>query len=153
MEQDLAEKQLGPGLLMFIFWMLVQVIIIVFLEGAGLLPSRIGAALGWEPLHIIMHHGYDFYTELCFYIGIAYTGVGCILLTMHGINTPKWWKAFLLCYFVYVLLTAVFGLEIGSLILDIWFAPIIWLGELELVHWICTSVKEKQNEPKGATSQ
>lgn len=85
----------------------------------------------------------DYYTMYCFGVGIFYTGVGCVLLSAYGLNTHKWWKGYTCWYIAYILLTLLNIETIGSLILDVWLAPLLWLGELELVHWIQKSLGKR----------
>lgn len=144
MEQNTIEKKTDYGLLRFLFWVPMQTILIIVQETLGLLPSRLATALGWKAIYpdpFIRAFIFDDYTTLCGFIGCAYTAVGCVMLSAYGLNTTKWWKGFLLWYGAYVLLTMIFIPIIGSLILDVWLAPIVWLGELELVHWIRSKVK------------
>jgi hypothetical protein len=139
MEQNKTEKRTSYGLLNFMFWVPMQTILIVIQERLGLLPSRLATALGWKAIYPDpFHHAFIFddYTTLCGFIGCAYTAVGCVQLSAYGLNTIRWWKGFLLWYMAYIPLTMVFIPIIGSLILDVWLAPIVWLGELELVYWI-----------------
>ena len=151
MGQKNTERKIGYGLLNFVFWVPVQTILIIFQEQLGLLPSRIARLLGWAAVYPDMHYFRmfgDYYTMICAVVGCAYTAVGCILLSEYSLNTSKWWKGFWLWYIVYVVLTAFLTVGIGSLILDVWLAPIVWLGELELVHWIQNCIANK-NRTKG----
>lgn len=144
-----SNKPLGYELLSFVFWLPMQAIIIGLLDASGILPSTIAIALGWGGQPLTSHHfpfAIDYYTTVCAYIGAAYTAVGCFLLSAYNINTSKWWKSVVIWYVAYLILTALLIPSIGSLILDIWFAPVLWLGELELVNWIQCYISKKRKD-------
>ena len=151
MEKDKSNKKVGYGLLNFLFWVPMQTILIILQERIELLPSRMATALGWKAIYPDpYHHTFilDDYTALCGFIGCAYTAVGCVLLSAYGLNTTKWWKGFLLWYMAYIPLTMIFIPSIGSLVLDVWLAPIVWLGELELIHLIQSKVSKLKMKNK-----
>ena len=149
MEENKEVRQIGRGILLLLFWLPMQAIIIIILEELHLLPSHLGIALGWEadpPDGHSLFRYVDLYTEACAFCGFTYTAIGCVLLSEYGLNSGKWWKKFSLWYLAYFILTWLFFFGAGSIHLDIWFAPLLWLGELELVHWIVSSIKKKRNE-------
>lgn len=150
MKEDTSNRRIGYELLSFVFWLPIQAIIIGFLDAFGILPSTIAIALGWGGQPLTSHHfpfAIDYYTTVCAYIGAAYTAVGCFLLSAYNINTSKWWKKVAVWYVAYLLLTALLIPEIGSFILDVWFAPVLWLGEIELVNWVqCYISNNKQRK-------
>ena len=132
-----TKGEIGRGLLLFLFWMTVQTVVIILLDSFRLLPSTVGIALGWEGAFLKAHYWFfalDYHSFICGCIGCVYTAVGCALLSNNGLNTPRWWRKSLLWYTVYVALTATLAGEIGSYVLDIWFAPLLWLLELEIFN-------------------
>ena len=132
-----TKREIGRGLFLFIFWMIVQAVVIVFLDLFSMLPSTIGIALGWGGEYLrahTWHFALDYHSCFCGVIGCSYTAIGCMLLSNYGLNSAKWRKKFLMWYFVYVALTSILAFEIGSYALDIWFAPLLWLLELELYN-------------------
>ena len=149
MENKKEVRQIGRGILLLLFWLPIQAIIIIILEELHLLPSYLGIALGWPadpPGGHTLFRLFDEYTELCLFCGFTYTSIGCVLLSEYGLNTGKCWKKFTLWYLAYFILTWLVFFDSGSTHLDVWFAPILWLGELELARLIELSIKKMKKQ-------
>ena len=131
---------IGRVTLSTMFWLCIQVCIILAVEILRLLPSNL--------FHVGLYGiqgsiaGYV-YTWACCIVGLVYTMIGSIILEKIPINTKRWWITVGICYTLYMILTAVgmltahgawFWEGYGVFLLDVWLAPLLWLGEIELVH-------------------
>lgn len=130
----------GRVTLTTLFWLCVQVCIMLAVEILLLLPS--------DQFHVSLYGstgaiaGYA-YSWTCCIIGLVYTITGSIILETIPINTRRWWIVVGICYGLYMVLTGAGMLFIlgewfwkgyGAYLLDVWLAPLLWLGEIEVVH-------------------
>ena len=78
-------------------------------------------------------------------IGFIYTLVGSILVSHIGLGGRKFWIWFASLYVLYLIVTLVgmmraegawFFEGFGCYILDVWMAPLLWLGELFLAKYL-----------------
>lgn len=139
-----GEQEVGKGLVFFVCWLIVQTVVIIILEGFHLLP---GDLLGVElrPRYYPFAR-VDVYTTMCGLVGIIYTGIGCIIMRLHEVNSSGWWLRMIGWYLLYLPLTYLFFYyEIGWRVADVWFAPILWVGEIELVYHIQKKVSINRN--------
>lgn len=140
-------KSTGRIALATILWLCVQLCVILAIEHLRLLPTYL---LG---VSIYCAQGLLYsllYTISCCLVGLVYTTVGCIILDTVPINTKRWWLIVGMCFAIYMILTAVlmvyfqgpwFWEGYGAYLLDVWLAPFLWLGEIELYHLIKRNLK------------
>ena len=132
-----------------LFWLCVQVCVIIAIEILGLLPSRLfhvglygikGAVAGYA------------YTRACCLVGLVYTITGSIIVEKVSINTKRWWIIIGCCYALFMILTATgmlaaqgawFWEGYGAYLLDVWLAPLLWLGEIELFYLYLSNQMKK----------
>lgn len=130
-----GEREVGKGLAFFVGWMIIQTIVIVILDGLHLLP---GDFLGIEVEY--RYYGYlpfDSYTLACCFVGTLYTGIGCVTMRLHEVNSMGWWLRMIFWYLLYLPLSYLFFYsDIGWRVADVWLAPLLWIGEIELVYHI-----------------
>ena len=122
-----------------LFWLFVQIVVISILAQIGLCPSNFFPAGRYGVRGVIG----VFYGIACYCLGLVYTIVGVVVSERMGINTKRWWKSVGYCFLVYVIVTTVGMLAVQGewfregfwvFLLDMWFAPVLWLAELEIVH-------------------
>lgn len=126
-----------------VFWILFQVTFILVLELLGLRPSRLfGASYFGGPAGGIS--AYSFYFT-CLILCVAYTWIGLLMNNKYPLNSSHWWKAVVVLYVAYAVISIVglyafigewFFDGFGQYIADVWFAPILWLGELEVFNLV-----------------
>ena len=137
-----------------LFWFLVQIGFIVLLYNMGLFPSRIvldnllwagQSSLKWAFSYLSI-------IPYCLVICLIYTVVGIIVTKHVPIHSKKWWIIASVCYLVFLIISGLcsylmtgyaFYDSYGFAIIDIWFAPILWLGEVELFLFLAEKWKEK----------
>lgn len=123
------------------FWVIFQIGIILILESFGFRPSRFipGCSSFGGPAGGIC--AMSFYAT-CFFLCIVYTWLGIILSDRLGINSPKWWRLLIILYVAYAAICTLglyfvigewFFDGFGAYAADVCFAPLLWLGELELM--------------------
>lgn len=122
------------------FWLPMQLLIIIFIEYLGILPSNLIQGKEW--LFGIQGTFANFaYTVACCIMGLVYTIIGSILISKVPLGSRKFWIWFTSLYVIYMGLSlhgmmqyegAWFFEGYGCYILDVWFAPLLWLGELFL---------------------
>ncbi len=92
------------------------------------------------------------YTIACCVVGLVYTIVGSVILEKVPINTKRWWAIVGCCYVLFMILTAAGMLMVqgawfwegyGAFLLDVWLAPLLWLGEIELFYFCLLSKTKK----------
>ena len=143
------------------FWLPAQLLIIILVEYLGLVPSNLfpnKAAFG-GPSGGIMNLIYTFY---CCLTGLIYTVAGSILITAVGLGSKKFWIWFAALYGAYLIITlwgmagaegAWFNEGFGCYILDVWIAPLLWLGELFLAKTIYDSRRQSPENPFTLNNQ
>ena len=139
--QKEGEHEVGKGLMHLAFWMLFQAFVIGLLESIHLLP---GDLLGIDFDYNSDIHGYpEVFTLYCGMVGLIYTTIGCFILRLHEVNSKGWWIRVCVWYVVYLPLAFLaFYYEIGWRVVDVWFAPILWVGEIELIYHLQKKVSE-----------
>lgn len=152
MNTKLKMGTVGRVILSVLFWLCVQVCVIIAIEILGLLPSRL--------FHVGLYGiqgsiaGYV-YTNACCIVGLIYTITGCIILERVKINTKQWWVIIGCCFGLYMIITAIgmysaqgawFWEGYGAYLLDVWLAPLLWLAEIELVHLYWSNQRKKYLE-------
>ena len=127
-----------------LFWIALQIGVITFLECIGIRPHRfIGKGLYFGgPGGGLIAMGFYF---VCFCLCSTYTIVGLWLNKKLQMNSHRWWKTVAILYLVYVVL-CVGGLYYfiddwffegyGAYAADVCAAPLLWLGELELLRYL-----------------
>ena len=140
---------LGRITLSTLFWLCIQICVIIALEILGLLPSRL--------FHVGLYGiqgtiaGYV-YTHVCCIVGVVYTITGAIIMEKEAINSKRWWLIVGGNYLLFIIVTAIgmlyaqgawFWEGYGAYLLDVWFAPILWLVEIEIVHLYWTNQRQK----------
>lgn len=136
-------------ILSVLFWLLIQ---------AGILNNALSFAIALDP------NSYRYYGiwgsmtmnvfDLCFtFTVIAYTIIGVVINDRIPINSRKWWKTISICYATYLVLTFLGGALIGGqwfwdgtgiyLMAFVWIAPLLWLGEMEIVHWYLSNQRKQ----------
>lgn len=135
-----------------IAWMLVQLVVLVLLGMVELSPAGIIFYL----LHLRVGR-FDgiVYNIACILIGMVYTLIGTIVCNTVKINSKTWWLTVSTLYLIYMIVTCVgmmhdmgewFYEGYGFLILDVWLAPLLWLGELELWHHFMEKLKRRKKK-------
>lgn len=132
-----------------LFWLLIQ---------AGILNNALSFAIALDPYRFRYYGIWGSMTmnvfDLCFtFTVIAYTIIGVVINNRIPINSRKWWKTISICYATYLVLTFIGGALIGGqwfwdgtgvyLIAVVWIAPVLWLGEMEVVHWYLSNQQKK----------
>lgn len=122
-----------------IFWVLFQVTVILFLELVGIRPSKLfGASFFGGPAGGITA---SMFYATCFILCVIYTWVGLWINEKHSFNSSHWWKVVGWSYLAFAIISILglyafigewFREGFGWYIVDVWFAPILWLLELEL---------------------
>ena len=149
MNLPMKKKSAWHIILTILFWLCVQVCVIIALEILGLQLSRLfhiglygiqGSVAGMV------------YTIACCVVGLVYTIVGSVILEKVPINTKRWWTIVGCCYVLFMILTAAGMLMVqgawfwegyGAFLLDVWLAPLLWLGEIELFYFCLLSKTKK----------
>ncbi len=132
---------IGEEFIIYFFWLLVQTFVIIILEELHLLP---GDMLGVQIDYRYYTFNIDTYTYACIIVGGFYTAVGCLIMILHEVNSRGWWFRMIGWYLLYLPLSFLaFYYEVGWRVADVWFAPVLWVGEIELVWYI---QKKKQAE-------
>ena len=138
--QKEGELEIGKGLMHLAFWMMFQAFIICLLESAHLLP---GDLLGID-FEYNLDSSHSHFTLSCGIIGFIYTTVGCFILRRHEVNSRGWWTRMVIWYVVYLPLAFLaFYYELGWRVIDVWFCPILWVGEIELIYHLQKKVSER----------
>lgn len=123
----------------------IQICGIVAFGIVGLLPSILfPAGFIYGPIGTLVG---IVYTRNCCIVGLAYTIIGTIILEKVPINTNRWWIIIGFCYVLFMILTAA-GWPAQAegyvvYLLDVWLAPLLWLGEIELFHYYLSSKMKK----------
>lgn len=136
-----GEREVGKGLLHFIFWMFIQGFVIIVLELLHVLPGDFFE----EPLQYkgAFYHP-DTYMVACAMIGTFYTFIGCLVIRKYEVNSLWWWLWVIGLYLVYLLLTyLLFDNVYGLRILDVWVAPVLWVLEIEMIYHIQKTIAKK----------
>ena len=132
-----------------LFWLIIQ---------AGILNNALSFAIALDPYRFryygiwVSMNMYVF--DLCFtFTVIAYTIIGVVINNRFPINSRKWWKTVGICYAFYLVLSFLGGALIGGqwfwdgtgiyLMAVVWIAPVLWLGEMEVVHWYLSNQQKK----------
>lgn len=140
-----------------VFWLPVQLMIILVVEYLGILPSNLspnkcgfgGPAGGITNM---------VYTFCCCITGLIYTIAGSILIARVGLGTKKFWIWFAGLYATYLVVTLLgmmanegewFNYGFGCYVLDVWYAPLLWLGELFLAKWIFDSCRKARTRKEN----
>ena len=126
-----GEYEIGKGLLHFVGWMLIQSFVIIVLESLHLLPGEyINEGMDYS-------HFRDYFTLYCGLVGAIYTAIGCIIITQHEVNSLGWWRRCIGWYLAYLPLSFLaFYDDLWWGVVDVWLAPVLWVGEIELVYHI-----------------
>lgn len=133
------------------FWLPVQLLIIILVEYLGLLPSNL--IPGKRGFFGIQGSFANLaYTGDCCIAGLTYTIIGSIMISKVSLGSRKFWIWFASLYVIYLGLT-LFGMMqsegawffegYGCYILDVWIAPLLWLGELFIARYICIQARHK----------
>jgi hypothetical protein len=87
---------------------------------------------------------------------IVYTIIGVVINNRIPINTKRWWAVIGILYAAYLVLSFLGGSLIGGqwfwdgtgiyLMSVVWLAPLLWLGEMEIVHWYWSNQRKKYLE-------
>ena len=124
-----------------LFWLFIQ---------AGILNNALSFAIALDQYSYRYYGIWSSMTmyvfDICFtFTVIAYTIIGVVINNRFPINSRKWWKTIGICYATYLVLTFLGGALIGGrwfwdgtgnyLMAVVWIAPVLWLGEMEVVHW------------------
>ena len=132
-----------------LFWLLIQ---------AGILNYSLSLAITLDPNRLLyygMWGNMNMYVfDVCFTVAvIVYTIVGVVINKSIPINSKKWWKAIGICYAAYIVLSVVGGALLGGqwfwdgtgiyLMSVVWIAPVLLLGEMEIVHWYLSNQRKK----------
>ena len=131
-----------------IVWLFVQILIIALLYGMGAVPSAvIMNRLGWGGLSgVEWALNYELlFVPLCYVICLIYTIAGVVVTNRIPMHSKRWWIITAICYVAFLIITGA-GLYLatgyafydacGAAIIDVWLAPLLWLGEIELFLWI-----------------
>lgn len=160
MEQVIAPKQTVKGLAIKVFknigqaviWMIVQLVVILCFECVRLSPAGLIPTIAHTHGPVAVMYGILF-NAVCAVIGVIYTTVGIVVCNIFEINSERWWKAILVLYAIYMIITisgmmaamgAWFFEGYGFLILNVWMAPILWIGEMEI--WLHIKKKFRTKE-------
>ena len=93
------------------------------------------SGLGWSIGYI------HYFVPLCYLICLFYTIVGVLITRRISIHSIRWWKTTILCYAGFLIVTGIGSyLTTGRAfydgeviaIIDVWLAPLLWLGEVEI---------------------
>ena len=137
----LTMKAIWRILLTTLFWLCIQLCVILALEILGFLPSRLFNVRLYGIQGAVASY---IYTWACCIVGLVYTVTGSILLEKVSINSKRWWIIAGCCYALYMVSTAAGFLVLqgdwfwegyGAYLLDVWLAPILWLAEIEIFHF------------------
>lgn len=136
-------------ILSVLFWLLIQ---------AGILSDALSFAIALDPNRLLYYGLWGnmnmYVFEVCFTLAvITYTIIGVIINNHISINSKRWWKAIIICYVVYLVLSVLGGAFIGEqcfwdgtgthLMTVVWIAPVLWLGEIEIAHWFCYNQRKR----------
>ena len=145
-------------ILKVLFWLIIQ---------AGILNNALSFAIMLDPFRF---RYYGIWVSMTMYVFdlyftftvIAYTIIGVVINDRIPINSRKWWKTISICYATYLVLTFLGGALIGGqwfwdgtgiyLIAVVWIAPVLWLGEMEVVHWYLNKRHNDYNNQKSNAS-
>lgn len=132
-----------------LFWLIIQ---------AGILSNALSLAITLDPYHYRYYGLWGSMTmyvfDVCFTLAlIVYTIIGVIINNRIPVNTSKWWKVIGICYAAYLVFTFLGGALIEGqwfwdgtgiyLMAVVWSAPMLWLGEIEIVHWYWSNQRNK----------
>ena len=127
-----------------IVWLFVQILIIALLYGMGEVPSAvIMNRLGWGGLSgVEWALNYKLlFVPLCYVICLIYTIAGVVVTNRIPMHSKRWWSVAIICYAVFLAITGIgsyiavgqpFYDGCGTAVIDVWMAPLLWLGEVEL---------------------
>ena len=136
-----------------ILWLVVQLSIIALLYNVGFIPSHIvrcrlswggNSGFKWALNYML------YFIPYCVLICINYTIVGVLVTRKVPIHSKKWWIIAASCYVAFLIITSLgFYLVIGyafydaygAAIIDVWLAPLLWFGEVELYLWVSKKFK------------
>ena len=140
MSKQLKKGSLLSIILTTLFWLCVQVCVIIAIEILVLLPSRLFHVGPYGIRGAVARYAF---TWACCLVGLVYTITGSIIIEKVPINTKRWWIIVGCCYALFMIITGAGMLAVqgawfwegyGVYILDVWLAPLLWLGEIELFH-------------------
>ena len=138
---QIKKEKVTIVILSVLFWLIIQ---------AGILSNALSLAIALDPCSFRYYGIWGSMTmyvfNVCFTLAvITYTIIGVIINNRIPINTKKWWKAVGIFYAAYLVLSFLGGVLIGGqwfwdstsiyLMAVVWIAPVLWLGEMEIVHW------------------
>ena len=131
-----------------IIWVIVQLVVIALLYNLGLIPSHIvldrlvwGGTSGfkWALSYAI------YFVPYCLLICLIYTIVGVLVTKKVPIHSKRWRILAESCYVAFLIITGLgfylvteyaFYDSYGAAVIDVWLAPLLWLGEVEVYLWI-----------------
>ena len=137
-----------------LFWFFVQIGFIALLYNIGLFPSRLvfdnllwggQSSINWALSYLSV-------IPYCLVICLTYTLVGIIVTKHVPIHSKKWWIIASVCYLAFLIISGLYSYMMtgyafydtyGFAIIDIWVAPILWLGEVELFLSLAAKWKEE----------
>ena len=135
-------------LVKILFWFFVQIGFVVLLYHLGFIPSNIvlngliwggNSGFKWSLNYAMI------VVPLCVLCCLIYTIVGVVVTSKVPVHSKRWWIIASICYLLFLAITGVgsflatgyaFYDSYGFAIIDIWIAPLLWLGEVELFLWI-----------------
>ena len=138
-----------------LFWFLVQIGIIALLYHIGFIPSHLvldrltwGGNTGFKwALNYTLK-----VVPLCVITCLIYTIVGVVVTKKVPIHSKKWWTITSIFYLTFLTISGVWAFlatgyafynSYGFAIIDIWIAPLLWLGEVELFLWLVNKWGDK----------
>lgn len=135
-----------------LFWLPVQFIVIMILDYLHLAPRNLfpdASTFGGPAGGIIALA----YLLSCILVGIVYTISGSILIAKVQLGSRKFWIWFTSLYLLYMA-TSLAGLYasiqewffegFGYYILDVWAAPLLWIGELFIAKAIYNGGQQRR---------
>lgn len=136
-----------------IMWVIIQLAVIALLYNLGLVPSRIildklawgsNTVFRWSLSYAI------YFVPCCVLTCVVYTIVGVLVTRSVPIHSKKWWIIATSCYVAFLIITGwgfylatgyAFYNDYGAAVIDVWIAPLLWLGEFEINYWIARKWK------------
>lgn len=124
-------------------WLLVQCVVLYILGQFNVSIAGLFPIIAYANIKIIVPM--FVYRIACRKVIMVYTIVGTIVNNFLEVNSKKWWITIFILYLVYMILTLLGMMDamgewffegFGVLIFDVWMFPLLWLGELEIWHYI-----------------
>lgn len=124
-------------------WLLVQRVVLYILGQFNVSIAGLFPIIAYANIKIIVPM--FVYRIACRKVIMVYTIVGTIVYNFLEVNSKKWWITILILYLIYMILTLLGMMDamgewffegFGVLIFDVWMFPLLWLGELEIWHYL-----------------